>query len=104
MNNSLSTAALRRLIGQPVHYDGLPCQVIELLEDGPALVLRGTDRHAEVQEDQYGNPSRLVSATFTVPIYSAGTELHPEFLALRFDCLCTTAPEPSLIPPSGPTR
>ena len=33
---------LRNMIGIKLHYQGIPCQVVEVLEDGPSLVLVST--------------------------------------------------------------
>lgn len=74
---------LRRLIGTTVRYHGTPCCIIEVLEDGPALVL--LDRaHEGVQSNQFGEPWRQVPDTYVVPVHQHDSEaLHEEFLALQ---------------------
>ncbi|MGE0081872.1 MAG: hypothetical protein AB7U81_11300 [Thiohalomonadaceae bacterium] len=74
---------LRGLIGTTVSYRGIPCCVIEVLEDGPSLVL--LDRtHDSVQADQFGEPWRQLPDTHVVPVWqSGGQEFHEEFLALQ---------------------
>lgn len=71
---------LRRLIGQSVMHKGICCHVLEVLEDGPALVL--VDRQdTAIQDNQYGEPNRVVPRTYTVPV-RAGVALHPDFIEL----------------------
>jgi hypothetical protein len=74
---------LRGMIGQKVRYEGVRCQVIEVLEDGPSLVLIDVGEDG-IQIDQYGNPRRRVPQNYTVPVLSAAADgLHPAFLALE---------------------
>jgi len=73
---------LRGMIGIQVVHQGVPCKVVEVLEDGPTLVLLSIDE-SHIQSDQYGNPLRKVPQTFTVPVLnSTGDEIHPAYLAL----------------------
>lgn len=67
---------LRHIIGQQLNYKGHACEVIEVLEDGPQLVLRNLDvANAEDQElsrnpiqpNQFGEAHRRTPETFTVP-------------------------------------
>jgi len=80
---------LRGMIGSPVCYQGITCWVIEVLEDGPILVLADGEFNTDIQDDQYGNPHRQVSRTYTVQVLTDnGDDLHPEFLELDLDgCL-----------------
>lgn len=73
---------LRRLIGARVVHQGAECVVIEVLEDGPSLVLQ--DRVSRsIQDDQFGEPSREVPETYTVPVLAADRRaFHPDFAAL----------------------
>lgn len=43
------------LLGDFLHYRGIACQVIEILADEPALVLRDCSDHTLIQADQYGH-------------------------------------------------
>lgn len=73
---------LRGMIGIKVAHQGIPCKVVEILEDGPSLVLLSIDE-SHIQSDQYGNPLRKVPQTFTVPVInSSDNEIHPAYLAL----------------------
>jgi len=73
---------LRGMIGVKISHQGVVCKVVEILEDGPSLVLLSIDE-SHIQSDQYGNPLRKVPQTFIVPVLnSSGNEIHPAFLAL----------------------
>ncbi len=75
---------LQNYIGEEITYNGTRCQLIEVLEDGPALVLMCVEHHTTIQSDQHGGAHRRVQETFTVTCLSeASKELHPvvkEFL------------------------
>ena len=73
---------LRDLIGTGVIYRGMACCVVEVLEDGPALVLENP-RARTLQADQYSEPGRTVPETYTVPVHTVSGNWHEEFLALR---------------------
>lgn len=77
-----SLDALRSYIGREVSFDGQQCQIIEVLEDGPALVLSCT-RNSVIQPNQHGDATRRVPETRTIPILNRErTELHPDYLRL----------------------
>ena len=74
---------LRGMIGVRVIHQAIPCKVIEVLDDGPSLVLVSLDEN-HIQTDQFGNPLRKVPQTFTIPVLSAdGSEIHAAYLALE---------------------
>ena len=57
--------------------------MIEVLEDGPSLVLQPTDEDGIIQPNAYGDARRRVPQTFTVQVLSDdGTGLHVDYLAL----------------------
>lgn len=67
---------LRHIIGQQLNYKGHTCEVIEVLEDGPQLVLRNLDvvsaqeqalSRNPIQPNQFGEAHRRTPETFTVP-------------------------------------
>lgn len=68
---------LRHIIGKQLNYKGHNCEIIEVLEDGPQLVLRNLDvENVEVdngdtrnpiQPNQFGEAHRRTPETFTVP-------------------------------------
>ena len=73
---------LRNMIGIKVYHQGIACHIVEVLEDGPSLVLKCLDEN-HIQANQFGDPSRRVAETFIVPVLSAdGTTIHPAYLAL----------------------
>lgn len=81
--NTLTVEQLRRLIGSRVQYDDNLCEVIEVLEDGPALILQYIEEHVMIQADQHGEAHRRVPTTVTVPIlHPDGGHYHPAFLQL----------------------
>ncbi len=78
----ISMDQLRNMIGIEVSHRGILCRVIEVLDDGPTLVLQDLDRR-DMQTDQFGDPRRRVPATYTVPVLdNEHSSIHPEFLAL----------------------
>jgi hypothetical protein len=78
---------LRRLIGRGVVYRGVPCCVIDVLEDGPSLVLRDREGWAR-QTNQFGEPRREVPETYTVPVHGEAGDLNSEFMNMQVtgDC------------------
>ncbi len=79
---NISLQQLRNMIGVHVYHQGITCKVLEVLEDGPSLVLISTDED-HIQADQYGNPQRRVPETFTIPVLTSdGQEIHPLYLEL----------------------
>jgi hypothetical protein len=80
----MSIEQLRGMIGLSVSYHGSLCCVVEVLEDGPALVLVDQSDGISLQTDQYGDPRRQVPATYVVPVWErSGDALHEEFLSLE---------------------
>lgn len=76
-----SIAQLRRLIGQTVTLENQSCQIVEVLEDGPALVVECVEGGGRIQANQFGDGNRRVHQHHTVPIFSSVGEqqLHPIF-------------------------
>jgi len=62
---------LNGLIGQQLLYQGIPCRVIEILDDGPALVLQDGEEHKVIQADQHGEARRRVPQVFTVAVLNS---------------------------------
>lgn len=82
-----SLERLRACIGRELDFEGHHCRVIEVLEDGPALVLSCETAAAVIQPNQHGDATRRVPRTRTVPVMNAeGTALNPDFVALRLSC------------------
>ena len=82
MNELISEMA--RLVGERIIHEGVPCEVIDVLYEGPSLVLARRDSHSDViQRDEHGDPRRRVPRTYTVPLHSQnGPDLHPVVLKL----------------------
>lgn len=77
---------LRRMIGVKVRYEGASWQVIEVLEDGPSLVLESLHAPKVIQADKFGDGHRRGVEYLTVPVLTADRrELHPQFLALDLE-------------------
>ena len=83
---SIALDKLRSLIGVKVEHNGIVCEVIEILEDGPSLILQDCELHPIIQPDQHGEAHRRVPTTRTIPIYSPdGSEFTHHFLELGLD-------------------
>lgn len=77
-------SALRSQLGTEVIHQGVHCRLLEVLDDGPLLILEDCEAHTAIQENQYGGLWRRVPQVYTVPVFTAGTcELHPQFVALQ---------------------
>jgi len=75
---------LRQMIGVRVQYLQHAWQVVEVLEDGPSVVLENLQPHRVIQQDQYGEGYRRVPHRMSVPVLSRDRQaLHPEFLDLE---------------------
>ena len=69
---------LHQYIGNEIVYKNNRCQLIEVLEDGPALVFICLERKTSIQSDQHGGAHRRVHETYTVPCMSEiHDDLHP---------------------------
>ncbi|GAB4294163.1 MAG: hypothetical protein Kow0096_10190 [Thiohalomonadaceae bacterium] len=77
----LTLSQLRSLIGQPVSHRGAACHVIEVLAEGPALVLQDAGDNTDIQDNQFGEPNRRVPSIYVVPLRD-GEDVHPDFLRL----------------------
>lgn len=67
-HSNANTDYLRNLIGTRAHYNGILFEIIEVLEDGPALVLQNCEQHTIIQADQLGEAHRRVPQTMTLPV------------------------------------
>ena len=77
---------LRGMIGLKVRHQGLRCQIIEVLEDGPSLVLQNCEDVSTIQPNQFGDANRRVPQTQTIPVLTPDKkELHALFLSLDLD-------------------
>jgi hypothetical protein len=75
---------LRSMIGLTVRYYGRLYQIIEVLEDGPSLVLLAAESQRTIQPSLTGEATRRAPQTETVRVLSTDrSELHYDFLALE---------------------
>ena len=70
----MRNSRLRALIGARARHLGAIYEIVEVIEDQPALVLQD-EMHSTIQADQYGEAHRRVPSTVTVrlPFTAAGT-------------------------------
>lgn len=61
---------LKTLLDQTLIYQGIPCRVIEILVDEPALVLCDQEHRRILQADQYGDAGDHLPRTFTVALFN----------------------------------
>ena len=64
---SLRNVFLRKLIGGRARHQGRVYEIVEVLEDGPALVLQSDDDNT-IQADQLGEAHRRVPQTIEIPL------------------------------------
>ena len=80
---SITTEQMRDMIGLRVLYHNVDCQIVEVLEDGPALILEDLEHHISIQPDQHGEAHRKVPKTYTIKILTHDRlEYSPTFLSL----------------------
>lgn len=65
---SVALADLRQYLGRRVVSDGVECEIVEVLEDGPALILQEASSHLAIQPDQHGEAHRHAPITRMVPV------------------------------------
>lgn len=75
---------LKRLLGLRLSYQGIPCRVIEILDEEPALVLQDCAGPRTIQANQHGEASRRVPRIFTVALLDTRRDdLNPALAELR---------------------
>jgi len=74
---------LRTFIGKQVEYAGSPCEIIEVLEDIPAVVLQSLEPHHHIQINGMGQAHRRAPRTYTLAVHDPDRQrLSAEFEAL----------------------
>jgi hypothetical protein len=68
---------LRALLGQTLEYAGHTCQIIEILDQENALVLRCEDSERVIQGNQFGDATRRVKRHHTVQLFDEHHALNP---------------------------
>ncbi|MGK0673304.1 MAG: hypothetical protein ABWU16_01390 [Halothiobacillaceae bacterium] len=77
MNDDTLLQHLSGLLGREALIEGRRLCLVEILREGPMLVLR-EQGHATLQDNLYGQPHRHVPRHFQVPLISElGNRLHP---------------------------
>lgn len=73
---------LRSLIGRSLEIRGQQCRVMDVLEDGPMLVLEVIGA-TSIQADQWGDAHRRTPESFALSVYEEdGGDLNPLLDAL----------------------
>lgn len=81
---NISAEQIRDMIGLQVKYHDVYCRVVEVLEDGPSIVLEDMEKHIGIQADQHGEAHRRVPKTYTITVLNANKlEFSTAFLALE---------------------
>lgn len=62
------TARLAGLIGRELDWLGRRCRIVEVLVDGPALVLEPLAAEPAIQQNQYGEATRRAVEVHTVAL------------------------------------
>jgi hypothetical protein len=65
---------LYQYVGSSIVFEGMRCQLIEIIENGPALVFTCPEQTKPIQANQYGDAGRRAPNNYTVPLLS---ECHP---------------------------
>ena len=74
---------LRGLIGTRLRHQGQSCRIIEVVEPGPMLIVQCENTNGVIQANQYGDATRRVPKTISIPVLSEdGSDYHPEFRLL----------------------
>lgn len=72
---------MQKLIGRQIHFEGCHCEIIEVLAEGPAVVLLKYQA-SEIQANLFGEAQRRAPGTYTLPLCSREThDIHPVILA-----------------------
>ncbi len=72
------TTLLEALIGRRVAYQGIDYRIIEILREGPAVVVSPLLGAGVIQSDQFGGAKRRVPQTHTLPLFSeVEDDVHP---------------------------
>jgi len=81
---TITKEQIRSMIGLQVKHHQVYCRVVEILEDGPAIILEDMEQHSSIQADQHGEAHRRVPQTYTIEVLSCDKlEFSSAFLALE---------------------
>ena len=74
---------LRAWLGREITWRGQRYRVVEILDDGPALVLESASSAHHIQPDAHGRPHREARDTLLIPVWDAETQKrHADFIEL----------------------
>ncbi|HDP88448.1 MAG TPA: hypothetical protein ENN42_00570 [Thioalkalivibrio sp.] len=83
------STSLHDLVGRHLVYEGVACQVIDVVTDGPFVVLSRTGADGVIQPNQFGEARRRVPQTYMIPLWSqVRDDLHPVLRELLSDDEC----------------
>lgn len=64
----LSLDRLRALLGSELHYQGMRCTLVEVLDEPPMIVLRPIGADPVIQADNFGQPMRHAPQLIELPV------------------------------------
>lgn len=77
---------LRAAIGQVVQVQDRACRIMEVLEDEASVVVECLGMDKTIQANQFGDATRRVAQTRTIPLYDREHNPHPD-IQLLFEAL-----------------
>lgn len=77
---------LRAAIGQVVQVQDRACRIMEVLEDEASIVVECLDMDKTIQANQFGDATRRVAQTRTIPLYDHEHNPNPD-IELLFEAL-----------------
>lgn len=78
--------SLRSAIGQVVQVQDRACRIMEVLEDEASVVVECLGMDKTIQANQFGDATRRVAQTRTIPLYDREHNPHPD-IQLLFQAL-----------------
>lgn len=80
----ISLAQLQGMIDLHLRWRDMDYAVVEVLEDGPSLVVQSLAPGTTIQADVHGRARREVQRMVVIPVLNLDkTLLHPEFLEIE---------------------
>jgi hypothetical protein len=93
MRTLITLERLRALVGTELRYQGMPCTLVDLLDDPPVVVLRPIGAAPVIQADNFGKPMRHAPPLFELPVFG------PDGVSLSAELQLISVPDDS--PPAG---
>jgi hypothetical protein len=82
-----SAEKLQSLLNRCITYQGVECRIIEILDEGPALVLQDCCQERVIQGNQHGEASRRAPRLITVNVLNVRRDALNPVLAELSDLL-----------------